>query len=62
MAAPQFVPSAIGQHVPSWPGIAQELQLLQVAAPQQKPSVQWPLMHWAFELQAVPFARRLVHV
>jgi hypothetical protein len=34
-AAPQRVPSAIGEHVPCLPAIAHELQLVQAAAPQQ---------------------------
>jgi hypothetical protein len=40
IAAPHIVPSAIGQQVPSWPGIAHELQLEHAAEPQQKPSAQ----------------------
>ena len=55
MAAPQTVPSVIGEQVPSLPGIAHELQLLHAAEPQQKPSVQCPLMHCALELQMAPF-------
>ena len=61
MAVPQIVPSVIGEQVPSLPGIAHELQLGHAAEPQQKPSVQWPLMHCVFELQTVPFGWRLVH-
>jgi hypothetical protein len=34
-AAPQTVPSAIGEQVPCLPGIAHELQLLQEPTPQQ---------------------------
>jgi hypothetical protein len=37
------------------------LQLLQAPEPQQNPSTQWPLMHWAFNVQAVPFGDRFVH-
>jgi hypothetical protein len=61
LPVPQVTPSAIGQQVPSWPGIAQELQAEQVADPQQNPSRQWPLMHCVFELQVAPFGERLVH-
>ena len=55
------VPSAIGEQVPCLPATAHELQLPHDADPQQKPSVQWPLMHSASVAQAVPFALRLVH-
>jgi hypothetical protein len=60
-AAPHTVPSATGQHVPMWPGIAHELQAGHAPAPQQNPSVQWPLMQSAFEVQLTPLAARSVH-
>lgn len=55
-----MVPSPEGEHVPCLPATAQELQAGQAATPQQNPSVQWPLMHWADEVQAAPFASRFV--
>ena len=60
-AAPQTVPSEIGEHVPCLPAIAHELQLVQAATPQQYPSVQCPLMHSADAAQTLPFGLRFVH-
>jgi len=54
-ALPQAVPSPEGEQVPCLPVTAQELQTGQVATPQQNPSVQNPLMHWAGEVQGAPF-------
>jgi hypothetical protein len=61
MAAPQTVPSPIGLQVPSLPGTAHERQLGHIADPQQNPSVQLPLRHWAATVQALPFGFMLVH-
>jgi hypothetical protein len=55
ITAPQTVPSVIGEHVPWCPGTAHELQAVQTSRPQQKPSVQWPLMHSTAAVQALPF-------
>jgi len=60
-AGPHTVPSATGAHVPSLPATAHELHFAQAATPQQKPSVQRPLMHWLPTVQAVPFGFRFVH-
>jgi len=59
-ALEHVVPSPAGEQVPCFPGTAHELHAGQVATPQQKPSVQWPLMHWAGELHAAPFGCRFV--
>jgi len=55
-----MLPSPDGAQVPCLPVTAQELQVGQAATPQQNPSVQWPLMHWAGEVQAAPFGCRFV--
>jgi hypothetical protein len=55
------VPSPIGLQVPSLPGTAHERQLGHIADPQQNPSVQLPLRHWAATVQALPFGFMLVH-
>jgi hypothetical protein len=60
MLAPHTVPSPLGAQVPCLPGTAHELHAGQAPIPQQKPSVQWPLMHSPFAVQAVPFAFRFV--
>jgi hypothetical protein len=60
-AAPHNVPSAIGEQVPCLPAIAHDWQAPHDAAPQQKPSVQNPLMHSPAAAQAVPFGLRFVH-
>ena len=61
MAAPHTVPSGIGEHVPCAPAIAHERQAPHDAAPQQKPSVQKPLMHSVALPQIAPLGLRLVH-
>jgi hypothetical protein len=43
--------------VPSLPATAQLWQVGQAPTPQQKPSVQWPFVHWLSPVQARPFAR-----
>jgi hypothetical protein len=53
-------PSGTGWQVPGLPGTAQEAQLSQLPAAQQKPSVQWPLKHSAPAAQAAPFGLRFV--
>jgi hypothetical protein len=60
-ATAHTVPLATGAQVPSWPGIAHELHGGHDPEPQQNPSVQWPLMQSAFEVQLTPFAARSVH-
>jgi hypothetical protein len=60
-AAPQIVPSATGEHVPCLPASAHERQAPHDADPQQKPSVQKPLMHSPAPPQAAPFGLRFVH-
>jgi hypothetical protein len=60
-AAPHTVPSPTGEQVPCCPATAHERQAPHVAAPQQKPSVQKPLMHSPAPAQAVPFGLRFVH-
>jgi hypothetical protein len=46
-----------GLHMPSMPATLHAWQLPQLAAPQQTPSVQWPLPHSASPAQSWP--RRL---
>jgi hypothetical protein len=48
------VPEAIAVQVPSAPATLQALQVPQAPVPQQKPSVQKPLMHWFAAVQATP--------
>jgi hypothetical protein len=55
------VPSPLGAHIPCLPATAHELQAGHAATPQQKPSVQWPLIHSPSAPQAEPFAFRFVH-
>ena len=55
------MPSVTGEHVPCLPATAHELHVVHAVTPQQKPSVQKPLMHWLAAVQAVPFGFRLVH-
>jgi hypothetical protein len=61
IAAAQTMPSVIGEQVPCLPAIAHELHAAHVAAPQQNPSVQKPLMHSPAAVHAVPFGLRFVH-
>jgi hypothetical protein len=49
------MPSKAAEQVPCLPATAHDWQVGQAAKPQQKPSVQWPLMHWTGEVQAAPF-------
>jgi len=49
-----------GRQVPCMPATAHELQPVQLAAAQQKPSVQLPLKHSVPATQAAPLALRLV--
>ena len=60
-AAPHTVPSAIGEQVPCFPATAHERQAPHDADPQQKPSVQKPLMHSPAAPQAAPLGLRFVH-
>lgn len=61
VVAAHTMPSAIGEHVPCRPGTAHELHAAHASTPQQKPSVQCPLMHSAAAAHAVPFGLRFVH-
>ena len=54
-------PGGTGAHVPSFPGIAQELQLPQDGEAQHSPSVHWLLMHSVPVTQTWPFGLRFVH-
>jgi hypothetical protein len=53
-------PAGTGAHVPSFPGIAQELQLPQDGEAQHSPSVPWLLMQSVPVTQAAPFGLRFV--
>ena len=53
-------PTGTGLHVPCMVATAHELQLVQLAEAQQKPSVQLPLKHSVPATQAAPLAFRLV--
>jgi len=55
-------PLATGAQVPCLPATAHELQLPQLAEPQQTPSVQWPLPQVALVVHAVPLGARLVQI
>jgi hypothetical protein len=44
-------------HVPSLPETAQLWHVGQALTPQQKPSVQWPFVHWLSPVQVWPSAR-----
>ena len=55
-------PLGTGAQVPCFPATAHELQLGQLADPQQTPSVQWPLAQVASAVQAVPLGDRLVQL
>jgi len=61
MAAPHTVPSGMGEHVPCVPATAHERQAPHDAAPQQKPSVQKPLMQSVALPQIAPLGLRFVH-
>jgi hypothetical protein len=60
-AVPHTVPSAIGEQVPCLPATAHERQAPHDADPQQKPSVQAPLMHSPAAAQVAPLGLRFVH-
>ena len=55
-------PLRTGVQVPCLPATAQELQLPQLDAPQQTPSVQWPLAQVVSAVQAAPLGERLVQL
>jgi hypothetical protein len=52
------LPAFRNVQVPSLPVTLQLAHEPQVAAPQQNPSVQWPVEHWSSLVQATPAAWR----